>query len=224
MKILIAGGNGEIGEDLVHYLSKKHEIIVCSRKSPNKRVKNIIYKKLDFSKKIVVKQIDLIINCIATHEYSEKKEFDDYYKSNVLSILNIIKFARNKKIKVINLSTISIYDANINKYVSEKNEEISNSKLAVTKFIGEKLLEFSDVYFINLRMPGVLTLNKKATRPWLRFIINNFKNNKKIKCFNLAKNFNSLIDTKEIFNFINFVEKKKFPNENYNFLAIWSAK
>ena len=220
MKILIAGGNGEVGEDLAGYLSKQHEVIVGSRKCQNKKIGNIIHKKIDFSKKIVFnKKIDLIVNCLATHEHSKRKEFDDYYKSNVLSIFNIIRFAKKKKIRVINLSTVSIYDTSKNQYVSEINEEISNNKLAVTKFIGEKLFKLSDIDFISLRMPGVLTTNKKATRPWLRLQISNFRHNKKITCFNLEKNFNSMIDTKEIFYFINFAIKKKFPNDNYNFLA-----
>ena len=220
MNILLAGGNGEVGNDISYLLSKKHKIIVSSRSQKNLKKKNIIFKKIDFSKNILIKQkIDLIINCIATHSYSKKKSFDDYYKSNVLAILNIIKFAEKRKIKVINLSTISIYDFKSNNNIIEDKEDIANNMLAVTKYAGEKFLELSKVSSLNLRMPGILTSNKNIQRPWLRFIINEIKNEKTINVFNLSKKFNSVIDTQEIYNFIIFVLRNKFVPGNYNFIA-----
>ncbi|WP_262590211.1 NAD-dependent epimerase/dehydratase family protein [Candidatus Pelagibacter communis] len=219
MNILLAGGNGEIGSDLANFLSRKHKVIVGTRKSAKKK-KNIVFLKIDFSKKIYIKKkIDLIINCIATHEFSKKNEFDDYFKSNILSIFNIIKFAEKKKIKIINLSTVSIYDLSLNKIVTEEEEHISNNLLAVTKFIGEKLFQFSDLDVINLRMPGVLTINKRKDRPWLSLILNIIRTNKEISVFNLNKQFNALIDTKEISNFIIYILSNKFISGTYNFFA-----
>lgn len=219
MNILLAGGNGEIGSDLANFLSRKHKVIVGTRKSVKKK-KNIVFLKIDFSKKIYIKKkIDLIINCIATHEFSKKNEFDDYFKSNILSIFNIIKFAEKKKIKIINLSTVSIYDLSLNKIVTEEEEHISNNLLAVTKFIGEKLFEYSDLDVINLRMPGVLTINKRKDRPWLSLILNIIRTNKEIRVFNLDKKFNAVIDTKEISKFINYMLSNKFISGSYNFFA-----
>ena len=78
MNILIAGGNGEVGRDLSYYFSKNNKIIVGSRSQNNSRKGNILFKKIDFSKKITINQdIDLIINCIATHNYSKKKNEED---------------------------------------------------------------------------------------------------------------------------------------------------
>ena len=75
MKILICGGNGEVGKDLAKFLSKNHKIIVGSRYKNKTQIKNISYKKIDFSKIIKINQkVDLIINCIATHEFSKKKK------------------------------------------------------------------------------------------------------------------------------------------------------
>ena len=74
MRILICGGNGEVGKDLARLLSKNHKIIVGSRYKNKTQIKNILYKKIDFSKNIKIDQkIDLIINCIATDEFSKKK-------------------------------------------------------------------------------------------------------------------------------------------------------
>ena len=220
MKILICGGNGEVGKDLADYLSKEHSIIISSRSSKNKKTKNIIYKKLDFSKKIMINQkIDLIINCIATHEFSQKKQLEDYYLSNVQAVFNIIKFAKKNNSKIINLSTISIYDVRKNFILKENQHDIASNKLAVTKFIGEKLFELSTLNFINLRMPGVLSTNYTARRPWLRTVISKINKNQNIKCFNLNMKFNSLIDTREIYKFIKSIIKKKFFRGTYNFSA-----
>ena len=139
----------------------------------------------------------------------QKKNFDDYYSSNIQSIFNIIKFAKNCNAKVINLSTISVYEINNQNFVVENQLDISNSKLGTTKFIGEKLFEMSSLNFINLRMPGVLTSNLKSKRPWLRTIISHIKKNKNIECYNLNKNFNNVIDIKEICRLINFIAKRK---------------
>ena len=50
-------------------------------------------------------------------------------------------------------------------------------------------------------------------RPWLNLIINKIRNKKKLKIFNLDTKFNSVIDTKEIYEFIKFVLKNKFISE-----------
>ncbi len=116
-----------------------------------------------------------------------------------------------------NLSTISIYKNN-NYEIAESNKIDDNSILGPSKFIGEKLIEISGLNFINLRLPGVLTLDKIFfKRPWLRKIIFSIKKNKNIKIFNENKKFNSLIDTQEIFNFIKFIiSNKKKTKGAYN--------
>lgn len=220
MKILIAGGNGEVGKDISKLLSRKHKVIVGSRSQKVSKQGNIVFKRIDFSKNIHLKEnIGLIINCIATHNYSKKKNFDDFYKSNILSILNLIKFAEKRKIKIINFSTISIYNPSSRNETHEDEIEIANGMLPITKYIGEKLLEISEVDIINLRLPGVLTKNKNVKRPWLRNIINAIKKKKNIKAFNLEKKFNSVIDTKEIHDFVVHIIKTKFVSGNYNFIA-----
>ena len=75
MNILLAGGNGEIGKDLAFYFSKKCKIIVGSRSQNNSKKGNILFKKIDFSKKILINQnINLIIfyeECLLKDETSD---------------------------------------------------------------------------------------------------------------------------------------------------------
>jgi dTDP-4-dehydrorhamnose reductase len=220
MNILICGSSGEVGRDLVYYLSKKNKIYAFSRSQKKIKNKKVITGKIDFSKKFKFnKKIDLIINCIATHEFSEKKNIYEYLDSNLISIMNIIECFENKKIKIINLSTISIHSLVNQEYLDEKTEKISSSYLSITKYIGEKIFEDSSLDVINLRLPGVLCLNSKQQRPWINILINKIKNNKNIEIKNLSKKFNSIVDTKEISKFIDYIKNKKIINGTYNLAA-----
>jgi len=93
--------------------------------------------------------------------------------------------------------------------------------LGPSKFLGEKIIEMSDLNFISLRLPGVLSLDSSlVSRPWLKKIIYDIKKNKKIEIFNQNVKFNSIIDTIEIYNFIKFrCRNKKMIRGSYNFSA-----
>ena len=75
----------------------------------------------------------------------------------------MIQFAREKKVKkIINVSTVSVYE-NTKKEIIEKtnfNSDVNNL-LAVTKSIGEIILRNSDIDFVNLRLPGVILFEIK---------------------------------------------------------------
>lgn len=208
MKILIAGGSGEVGKDLTSFLSRDFEIFSSFRNKKNKS-KEAKFIKINFEKKISVKiKPNIIINCMAAHSYSKKNSFNNYIGSNISAILNLIQFAREKKVKkIINVSTVSVYE-NTKKEIIEKtnfNSDVNNL-LAVTKSIGEIILRNSDINFVNLRLPGVICSKSKTTsRPWIKNISYKLRNNKKITIYNHNKFFNSLIDTKELAKLIKLI-------------------
>ena len=60
-------------------------------------------------------------------------------------------------------------------------------------------LNYSDIDFVNLRLPGVICSQKKTTnRPWIKNISHKLRNNRPIRIYNPNKLFNSLIDTNEL--------------------------
>ena len=124
--------------------------------------------------------------------------------------MNLINFSKAKKIKkFINFSSYAIY--------KRKNLDI----LSITKIISESLLEKSKINFINLRLPGVLTYNlSDKRRPWLNNVLNKLKFNQKVKIYNKDKNFNEVIDSYEIYKFINDqLRKNKLNNNSFNLSA-----
>ena len=78
MKILITGATGELGADLVNFMIKKnHKIYATYRNIKKKKIntnKNLFWIKHDFSKKLLKNpKVDIVINCIAAHNFSKKE-------------------------------------------------------------------------------------------------------------------------------------------------------
>ena len=230
MHIMVAGASGQIGRDIIQNLSKSNKIFATYRKKKSffdTKNKNIEWIKLDLSKKIKLKvNPKIIINCAATHEFSSKKNLQNYLDSNVISMANLITFAKLRKVKkIINLSTISVYGTINAKLLNEDYTPINQDLLGRTKYISEYLLYNQPIDFINLRLPGVLCSSKNYSRPWLKTIINKIKNNEKIKIYNVKSNFNSVIDVEEITKLITkIIKRNKIIRNTFNLSASGSVK
>ena len=155
MKILITGATGELGADLVNFMIKKnHKIYATYRNIKKKKIntnKNLFWIKHDFSKKLLKNpKVDIVINCIAAHNFSKKRNFTDLVESNIVALKNIIKYAEDNKIKLIfNLSTVSIYGKIENSNLTEEYIPKNQDNLGLTKFCGESLLFNSSINYIN---------------------------------------------------------------------------
>ena len=207
MRILLTGGTGSIGNRIIKELKKKYIIFSTFRqkkKLDNHKIKWIKFKNLK-KKKF---KVDIIINCIVTHENSKKKKLIDYINSNIKSMDDIIDYSKKNKIKlIINLSTISVYKKKT-KTINE-NCEIDNSNLlSLTKSLGELILKNSNISYINLRLPSVIDFNGNNYN-WINKCYNNLKFNNEVNLKNPNKKINEIIDIKEILNFIEYILKKK---------------
>ena len=230
MKILITGANGTIGSDLVNFFSncaQNNKVIAFYRTpnfvSKNLRNKNVRWVKQDLKKKILYKiNPKILIHCAVSHEFSNKNKYSDLIDSNIIALKNVIEFAKDKKVeKLFNFSSMKMYGNICNKIHKDCNVFINPDYYGTTKIIAEKMLELQQLNYLNIRLPGVLCYNiDSPTRPWLNTIINKLKKNKVVNIFNSEKSFNNIIDTIEIFKFINFLMKKKtMKNGSLNFSA-----
>jgi len=219
MKILITGANGIVGSDLVNFFSKENKVYGVYRKLNDTirkiKNKNIIWIKHDIKKKLNLKsKIDILIHCAVVHPFSKKKNYGDYIDTNIIGLKNIIEFSNKKKIKFfLYLSSVKIYGDIKNKVLKDSNTFSNPSILGATKILSEKMIEEQKFKYLNLRLPGVISyLNRDNRRPWLNNIIYNLKMNKKIDVFNSNLLFNNIIDTVDIYNFINFFLKNKIKS------------
>ncbi|CAO6124475.1 WcaG Nucleoside-diphosphate-sugar epimerases [Candidatus Pelagibacterales bacterium] len=222
MKVLILGSNGRIGKDLVNLFLKKNYVYSIQRNKLIDHVKKIYQKNkkpiLLIKKKLI--SIDLIINAIATHEFSRKKNYRDFYNSNVKIVNQITKFYENQKNGklIVNLSSVNANKFYLNKSINKNNR--FTKLYSKTKLMGEKIISKCKRNYLNLRMPGVICFKIDKQRPWFGKIIFKIKNNLNIKINNYERNFNGFIDSYEIFLIIKKFMKKKIVRGTYNLSPI----
>ncbi len=224
--MLITGANGRIGSDLVKFFSVKTKVYALYRNSNkiNRRLKNknITWIKHDLKNKLKKKiNSKLIIHCAGIHSFSKNNNFDSYITSNIIGLRNLLEFAgkRNFK-KIIHISSVDIYGEINKKILDEKNQSKNPGLLGSTKIIMEKMISMKKIDFLNIRVPGVVGYQVNDPRyPWFSRILSNLKNNKEVYLYNSDKKFNNILDTLEIYNFINFIKKKKLNNQTINLAA-----
>lgn len=215
MNILVSGAQGLIGFDLINILAKQnHKVFAIYRfknKKKNINHKNLIWKKIDLTKPIDIKnKIDVIIHCAVIHEFSKNKKIQDYIDTNILSLTNLAEYAKKSGTKlIINFSTIAAFGEIRVKKLNEDYISTSQNMLGITKQLSENYLFTQPVNFINIRFPGILCSKKNTSRPWLQTMINKLKNNNLVKVHNMNNKFNNVIDTEEIGRFIVGIIKNK---------------
>ena len=224
--MLITGANGVVGSDLVKFFSKKIKVYAIYRSSNyiNKKLKNrnIKWIKHDLKKKLTLNiKPKIIIHCAVTHSLSKKKDNRNLIDSNIVGFNNVIEFANKKKIKkFIHLSSLNVYGNIKTRLLKESTPFLNPDLLGSSKILMEKLLENQNFSYLNIRLPGIVGYQiNDPRRPWLCKITNRLKENREVKIFNSDKFFNNIVDTYEIFKFLNFLNKKGFDNKTINMSA-----
>lgn len=164
MKIIITGGAGFIGSNLVEELVKyNHKVIVIDNLSTgrleniNHLKKKITFVRGDISKKKnwikFFKNCDWVFHLAAIGDIVPSIENPEkYFKSNVEGTLNVLEAARNNNIKKFLYAASSSCYGIPKKYPTNENENIDPKyPYALTKNIGEQLvMHWNKVYKLNV--------------------------------------------------------------------------
>ena len=155
-KLLICGGTGFIGKNLVNHFSKKNEYDVYATYNIQKkfRNKNVTWKKIDLRIQSevdkVIKNKDIVIQAAATTSGSKDivNTPELHVTDNAIMNSIIIRACHNFKVKHFLFFSCTVMYPHSNRYLNEKsieNKNISKGKyfgVGNTKLYIEKVCEF----------------------------------------------------------------------------------
>lgn len=169
--ILITGGAGYIGRQIINLIDKKKfNIVVVDNLNTTKKnylPKNIKVEKINILNKKKLEKLfsiynfDGVIHLAAKCVVSESQKYPDiYYETNIIGTKNIIRYSKKFKVKhFIFSSSCSIY-GNSDGIVKENNKKKPVSYYGKTKLIGENLIKRSfkntKIKFVILRYFNVV--------------------------------------------------------------------
>jgi len=235
-KIIVTGGLGFIGSNLINILKDKYFIINIDKvsyasnfKNIDPNIKNYKFYKQDINNKIFIKNIlkkyqpSTIYNLAAeTHVDRSIDGPKIFIDSNILGVFNLLESIRNykKKIKLIHISTDEVY-GDIKKNHKSKEEDPYNpsSPYSASKASGDLLIKS---YIRTYKIPAIITncCNNFGPNQYpeklIPTIIFNILNDKPIPIYGKGKNVREWIYVKDHCNALIKIAQKGVVGENYN--------
>ena len=222
-KVLVVGGTGFIGYNLIKKIKKSFQIFSISKNKPYPefKVKGIKYIICDITKKNQIKKrlnknFNFIINLGGYINHADLKKT---YLSHFEGCKNLVDFFKNKKVeKFIQIGSSMEYGkAKVPHKETYKCNPIGNygkSKYLASEYIKKNLNNFNIKYFI-LRLYQIYGPYQKKNR-LIPMMINSCLNNKKFNCTNGSqlRDFLYVDDFSNLL--IKILKKKDFKHKIYN--------
>jgi dTDP-glucose 4,6-dehydratase len=234
--IIVTGGLGFIGSNLINILKNKYFIINIDKVSYASNfnnidpgIKNYKFYKIDINNKIFIKNIlkkynpSIIFNLAAeTHVDRSIDAPKQFIESNILGVFNLLESIKNykKKIKLIHISTDEVY-GDIKKNYKSKEEDAYNpsSPYSASKASGDLLIKS---YIRTYKIPAIITncCNNFGPNQYpeklIPTIIYNILNKKPIPIYGTGENLREWIYVKDHCDALIKVAEKGIIGENYN--------
>jgi dTDP-glucose 4,6-dehydratase len=235
-KVIITGGLGFIGSNLINILKNKYYIINVDKityasnfKNIESNIKNYKFYKQDINNKIFIKTIlkkynpSIIFNLAAeTHVDRSIDGPEEFIKSNIHGVFNLLESIRNykKKIKLIHISTDEVYgDIKKNYKSKEKDAYKPSSPYSASKACGDLLIKS---YIRTYKIPAIITncCNNFGPNQYpeklIPTIIYNLLNKKPIPIYGKGNNVREWIYVKDHCDALIKIAEKGVIGENYN--------
>ena len=242
-KILITGGSGFIGTNLVNFLLKKNFYVInfdklsyCS--IPNKftsyyKNKNYNFIKGDLNNKKKIfstlkkYQPEYLINLAAeSHVDRSIKDPESFIKNNIFSSLNVFnsvrilqKKNRLKNIKILHISTDEVYGNFLTGFADENSPYKPNSPYSASKAASDHIARsFVKTYKLPITILNFCNNYGPYQFPekFIPTIIIKYLNNKQIPIYGSGLNCREWIHVHDTCNAIFSALKKFYPGKKYN--------
>mgnify|MGYP006111117891 CR=1 FL=1 len=180
MRAVIFGGTGLLGQSIYNFLKKRNFLCFISSIKKKSNFKSDLSSKKKISAFLKKIKPNLVINCAGeTNVNLCNKNFKIAYKSNVLTVKNIVDSLNEIKTKClfIQISTDQVYDSG----KSSKEDEINISNIyGASKFLGEiEALKYKKTLVLRTNFFGKSkSINRTS---YSDFIISNLSKKKTIK-------------------------------------------
>ena len=235
-KIIVTGGLGFVGSNLINILKNKYFIINIDKvsyasnfKNIDHDIKNYKFYKQDINNKIFIKNIlkkyepSIIYNLAAeTHVDRSIDKPKTFIDSNILGVFNLLESIRNnkKKIKLVHISTDEVY-GDIKKNYKSKEEDPYNpsSPYSASKASGDLLIKS---YIRTYKISAIITncCNNFGPNQYpeklIPTIIYNILNHKPVPIYGKGKNVREWIYVKDHCNALIKIAQNGVVGENYN--------
>ncbi len=150
MKILIIGGNGQLGSDLNIVLTQMSHDCVCIGS------KDLDIAKTGFEDYFIDKAFDIIINTSAYHNLEEcEKNKDKSFNINTLPLYKLSEVSNINKSLLIHFSTDYVFDGFSNKPYTELDSPNPLNVYGKTKLMGESIIQIMCERFYIVRTSGL---------------------------------------------------------------------
>ena len=219
-KIIITGGSGFIGSNLVNYFLKKNYFVInidkLSYSGNNYNIRNINRKNYFFiksdinNKKIIVKTLNkfkpsVIFNLAAeTHVDRSIDNPDSFIQSNIVGVYNLLEsfkhFSKKNKSKLIHISTDEVYGDILTGRSHEKYPYLPSSPYAASKAASDHLVSS---YVRTYNLPAIVTNcsnnygPKQHPEKLIPKLIYNILNNKPLPIYGKGTNSREWIYVKD---------------------------
>ena len=242
-KIIVTGGSGFIGSNLIQFLLKKKYFVINIDKSSYsanpynvkkfKKNKNYLFFKLDINRgerifKILKKYRPIgIFNLAAeTHVDRSIDNAENFLKSNVLGVYNLLevlrklKKNRKKQIKLLHVSTDEVYgDLEKNKFAKENTAYNPSSPYSASKASADQLVKaYTRTYGLKTVIANPCNNYGPNQFPekFIPKIIFNILNNRPLPLYGNGKNVREWIFVKDNCEALLKIFLKGKVGQNYN--------